>query len=179
MIFGGGRVNISSPVNVTCRVIGVPLPAIVWKLNGNDVSLTSDCVENSYNALLNFGSELGSGFGSPNCRINQTLNLLNDVVVSAVSDPQDVITLGMYELSQLVVESTLIIRSLKRSDNGSYTCNVTNMLPGASIVTDSVPIVVLGKEFVHVKVSSKVNCMYNRAPIIPRAVHKNNLKSFK
>ena len=152
MILGGGRVNISSPVNLTCTVIGVPLPVIVWQLNGNNINLPSDCVENSYSALLDFGSGLGSGFGPSNCRINQTLNLLDDVVASAVSDPQDIITLGMYELSRLVVESTLIIRSLERSDNGSYTCNVTNMLPGALIVTDSTPVVVLGKECIHVYV---------------------------
>ena len=152
MIVGGGRINISLPINLTCTVIGVPLPAIVWQLNGNDINLTSDCVENSYNASLDFGSELGSGFGSPNCRINQTLNLLDDIVSNAVSDSQDIITLGMYELSQLVVESTLTIRSLERSDNGSYTCNVTNMLPGVSIVTDSAPIFVLGKKYKHVYV---------------------------
>ena len=132
-IFGGGRINISSQVNLTCTVIGVPLPAIVWQLNGNDINLPSHC-------------EL---IGSPNCRINQTLSLLDDVVANAVSDPQDIITLGMYELSQLVVESNLIIRSLERSDNGSYTCNVTNMLPETntiSVVTDFTPVVVLGKE---------------------------------
>ena len=149
MILGGGRVNISSPVNLTCTVIGVPLPAIVWQLNGNDINLPSDCVENSYSALLDFGSESES----PNCRINQTLNLLDDVVASAVSDPQDIITLGMYELSQLVVESTLIIRSLERNDNGSYTCYVTNMLPGASIVTHSTPVVVLGEK-------ERIVCVY-------------------
>ena len=132
-IFGGGRINISSQVNLTCTVIGVPLPAIVWQLNGNDINLPSDC-------------EL---IGSPNCRINQTLSLLDDVVANAVSDPQNIMTLGMYELSQLVVESNLIIRSLERSDNGSYTCNVTNMLPETntiSVVTDFTPVVVLGKE---------------------------------
>ena len=139
-IFGGERINISSQVNLTCTVIGVPLPAIVWQLNGNDINLPSDCVLNSYNASLDFesGSEL------PNCRINQTLSLFGDVVTNAVSDPQDIITLGMYELSQLVVESNLIIRSLKRSDNGGYTCNVTNMLPETntiSVVTDSTAIV--------------------------------------
>ena len=72
-------------------------------------------------------------------------------MANAVSDPQDIITLGMYELSQLVVESNLIVRSLKRSDNGSYTCNVTNMLPETntiSVMTDSTPVVVLGKECV-------------------------------
>ena len=146
-VFGGGRINISSQVNLTCTVIGVPLPAIVWQLNGNDINLPSDCVLNSYNASLEFGS----GIGFPNCRINQTLSLLDDIVANAVSDPQDIITLGMYELSQLVVESNLIIRSLKRSDNGSYTCNVTNMLPETntiSVVTDSTPVVVLGKECV-------------------------------
>ena len=140
IIFEGERINISSQVNLTCIVIGVPLPAIVWQLNGNDINLPSDCVLNSYNASLDFesGSEL------PNCRINQTLSLFNDVVTNAVSNPQDIITLGMYELSQLVVESNLIIRSLKRSDNGGYTCNVTNMLPETntiSVVTDSTPIV--------------------------------------
>ena len=144
MISGGGRFNISSQVNLTCTVIGVPLPAIVWQLNGNNINLPSDCVLNSYNATLDFGS--GSGF---NCRINQELYLRNDTVTSRVSDPQDIITLGMYELDQLVVESNLIIRSLERSDNASYTCNITNTLPETdtvSVVTDSTPVVVLGKE---------------------------------
>ena len=66
-----------------------------------------------------------------------------------MGDLYRIITLGMYELDQLVVESNLIIRSLERSDNGSYTCNITNTLPETdtvSIVTDSTPIVVLGKE---------------------------------
>ena len=144
-IFGGVRINISSQVNLTCTVIGVPLPAIVWQLNGNDINLPSDCVLNSYHASLDFKS----GPGVPDCRINQTLHLSNDVVANAVTDPQDIMTLGMYELSQLVVESNLIIRSLERSDNGSYTCNVTNMLPetsSISFVTDSTPVVVLGKK---------------------------------
>ena len=147
-ISGGGRFNISSQVNLTCTVIGVPLPAIVWQLNGNNINLPSDCVLNSYNATLDYGSGVGSEF--PNCRINQTLNLLDDDVASRVSDPQDIITtLGMYELSQLVVESNLIIRSLERSDNGSYTCNITNTLADTdtvSVTTDSTPVVVLGKE---------------------------------
>ena len=145
MISGGGRFNISSQVNLTCTVIGVPLPAIVWQLNGNNINLPSDCVLNSYNTSLDFGS--GSEF--PNCRINQTLYLVNDDVDSVVIDPQDIITLGMYELSQLVVESRLTIRSVERSDNGSYTCNVTNMLPETdtvSVITGSTPVVVLGKE---------------------------------
>ena len=144
-ISGGGRFNISSQVNLTCTVTGVPLPAIVWQLNGNNINLPSDCVLNSYNVALDFGS--GSGF--PNCSINQTLNLLDDVFASRVNDPQDIITLGMYELDQLVVESNLIIRSLERSDNGSYTCNITNTLPETdtiSIVTGSTPVAVLGKE---------------------------------
>ena len=147
IISGGGRFNISSGVNLTCTVIGVPLPAIVWQLNGNNINLPSDCVLNSYNATL--GSAFGSRFEFPNCRINQTLALHDDTVVSTVSDPQDIITLGMYELGQLVVESNLIIRSLERSDNGSYTCNITNTLPETgtvSIVTGSTPVVVLGKE---------------------------------
>ena len=141
VISEGGRFNISSQVNLTCTVIGVPLPAIVWQLNGNNINLPSDCVLNSYNATLDFGS--------PNCSINQTLTLHDNVVASRVSDPQDIITLGMYELDQLVVESNLIIRSLERNDNGSYTCNITNTLPDTdtvSIVTDSTPVVVLGKE---------------------------------
>ena len=145
MISGGGRFNISSQANLTCTVIGVPLPSIVWQLNGNNINLPSDCVLNSYNATLDFGS--GSEF--PNCRINQTLHLVDDGVASAVSGPQDINTLGMYELNQLVVESNLTIKSLERSDNGSYTCTVTNMLAETgtvSIVTDSTPVVVLGKE---------------------------------
>ena len=144
MISGGGRFNISSQVNLTCTVIGVPLPAIVWQLNGNDINLPSDCVLNSYNATLNFESD-----EIPNCRINHTLHLHNDTVASTVSDPQDIITLGMYELDQLVVESNLVINSLERSDNGCYTCNITNTLPETdtvSIVTGSTPVVVLGKE---------------------------------
>ena len=148
MISGGGRFNISSQVNLTCTVIGVPLPAIVWQLNGNNINLPSDCVLNSYNATLNFEST-----GITNCSINQTLNLRNNVVASTVNDPQDIITLGMYELDQLVVESNLIIRSLERSDNGSYTCNITNTLPETgivSIVTDSTPVLVLGKDCRHV-----------------------------
>ena len=146
-VFGGGRINISSQVNLTCTVIGVPLPAIVWQLNGNDINLPSDCVVNSYNASLDFESDSGV----PVCHINQTLSLLNDVVANAVNDPQDIMILGIYELSQLIVESNLIIRSLERSDNGSYTCNVTNILPETntiSVVTDSTPLVVLGKECV-------------------------------
>ena len=55
---------------------------------------------------LDFGSN-----GFPNCHINQTLNLHDDTVASTVSDPQDIITLGMYELDQLTVESSLIISS--------------------------------------------------------------------
>ena len=101
-------------------------------------------MNNSYNATLEF--ESGSGF---NCRINQELYLRDDIVASTVSDPQDIITLGMYELDQLVVESNLIIRSLERSDNGSYTCDITNTLPETatvSNVTSSTPVVVLGKE---------------------------------
>ena len=148
MISGGGRFNISSQVNLTCTVIGVPLPAIAWQLNGNNINLSSDCVLNSYNVTL--GSGFGSEFDFPNCRINQTLNLHNDTVASTVSDPQDIITLGMYELDQLVVESNLIIGSLERSDNGSYTCTITNTLPETdtvSIVTGSTPVVVLGKEY--------------------------------
>ena len=144
MISGGGRFNISSQVNLTCTVIGVPLPAIVWQLNGNNINLPSDCVLNSYNATLDFGST-----GVLYCHTNQTLTLRNNTVASRVSNPQDILTLGMYELDQLVVESILIIRSLERSDNGSYTCNITNTLPETetvSIVTDSTPVVVLGKE---------------------------------
>ena len=163
IIFGGGRINISSQVTLTCTVIGVPLPAIVWQLNGNDINLPSDCVLNSYNASLDFES----GSGVPECRINQTLSLLDDVVANAVSDPQDIITLGMYELNQLVVESNLLIRSLERSDNGSYTCTVTNMLPETntiSVVTDSTPVVVLGKEYKYLYSYYSIVQYYNILP---------------
>ena len=101
---GGGRFNISSQVTLTYTVIGVPLPAIVWQLNGNNINLPSDCMLNSYNVTL------GSGF---DCSINQTLNLRDDTVASIVSDPQDIIILGMYELDQLVVESNLIQKHLR------------------------------------------------------------------
>ena len=143
-ISGGGRFNVSSQVTLTCTVIGVPLPVIAWQLNGININLHSDCSLDSYNVTLNFRST-----AFPNCLINQTLILRDNVVASTVSDPQDIITLGMYELDQLVVESSLIIRSLKRSDNGSYTCNITNTLletDTISIVTGSTPVVVLGKD---------------------------------
>ena len=154
MIYGGGRFNISSQINLTCTVIGVPLPAIAWQLNGNNINLPSDCVLYSYNATLNFEST-----GSSYCRIIQTLTLLDSVAASTVSDPQDIITLGMYELDQLVVESNLILRSLERSDSGSYTCNITNTLQETdtvSIVTSFTPVVVLGKS---VGSSTIMNCI--------------------
>jgi len=140
-ISGGERVNISSQVNLTCTVIGVPLPTIIWQLNGNNINIPSNCVLNSYNAPLQSGS-------GANCVYNQSLNLLNSNVAGAVTDPQDIISLGAYELSELVVVSSLTIGSVKRSDNGSYTCHVTNMLPRTStvsVVTDSTFVVVLGK----------------------------------
>ena len=140
-ISGGGRVNISSQVILTCTVIGVPLPTIVWQLNGNNINISSACILNSYNTTLQSGSE-------SNCVYNQSLNLLNSNVAGAVTDPQDIVSLGAYELNELVVESSLTIGSLKRSDNGSYTCYVTNMLPETSttsVVTDTTFVIVLGK----------------------------------
>ena len=85
---------------------------------------------------------------STDCLFKHSLNLLDSNVAERVTDPQDIVSLGAYELSELIVESTLTISSLKRSDNGSYTCNITNMLPETStisVVTDFTVVIVLGK----------------------------------
>ena len=141
-ISGGGRFNISSQVNLTCTVIGVPLPIILWQLNDYNINIDPNCVLASYNVTLGEYS----GFG--NCSIIQTLDVVNNNVANMITDPQDIISLGTYELSELVVESNLMIESLQRSDNGNYTCNVTNMLPETdtiSVMSGSTPIIVLGK----------------------------------
>jgi len=141
-ISGGGRFNISSQVNLTCTVIGVPLPIILWQLNGYNINIDPNCVIASYNVTM------GEYSGPGNCSMIQTLYVVNNNVANMITDPQDVVSLGAYELSELVVESNLIIRSLERNDNGSYTCNVTNVLPVTdtiSVVSSSTPITVLGK----------------------------------
>ena len=144
-ISGGGRFNISSEVNLTCTVIAVPLPTVVWEFNGNNIDLPSDCILDSYNA----SSQLTSI--PTDCLFKQSLNLLDSNIAEGVTDPQDIVSLGAYELSDLIVESTLTISSLQRSDNGSYTCNITNMLPETSylpVVTDFTIVIVLGKLYV-------------------------------
>ena len=141
-ISGGGRFNISSEVNLTCTVIGVPLPAVVWRFNGINIDIPSDCILNSYNASLQMRSV------PTDCLLQQSLNLVDTDIAERVTDPQDIVSLGAYDLSELIVESTLTISSLQRSDNGSYTCNITNMLPETStisVVTDFTTVVVLGK----------------------------------
>ena len=141
-ISGGGRFNISSEVNLTCTVIRVPLPAVVWKFNGINIDIPSDCILNSYNASLQMRSV------PTDCLLQQSLNLVDTDIAERVTDPQDIVSLGAYDLSELIVESTLTISSLQRSDNGSYTCNITNMLPETStisVVTDFTTVVVLGK----------------------------------
>ena len=138
-ISGGDRFNISSQVNLTCTAIGVPLPTIMWQLNGNNVPTDPDCVLDSYNVNSMVG------LGLDNCTVIQTVDLANG---NTVTDPQDILELGMSNLTELVVVSNLLIRSLQRIDNGSYTCNVTNTLPQAdtiSVVSCPTPVTVLGK----------------------------------
>ena len=140
-ISGGDRFNISSQVNLTCTAIGVPLPTIMWQLNGNNVPIDPDCVLDSYNVT----SMVGSGLALGNCTEIQTVDLANG---NTITDPQDILELGMSNLTELVVVSNLLIRSLQRSDNGSYTCNVTNTLPETdtiSVVSGPTPVTVLGK----------------------------------
>ena len=141
-ISGGGRFNISSEVNLTCTVIAVPLPSVVWQFNGNNINLTSDCIIDPYNASSQMTSI------PADCLFQQSLNLLDSDIAETVTNPQDIVSLGAYELSDLIVESTLTISSLQRSDNGSYACNITNMLPetsNISVVTEFTVIIVLGK----------------------------------
>ena len=185
-ISGGDRFNITSQVNLTCSAIGVPLPAIIWQLDDDNVTIDPSCVFYLYgnyslvgsdNSMVGSGdsmvgsgdsmvgsgdpmagsgdSVVGSGdsiegsgdpmVGSGDCTIIQTLDLANG---NTVTDPQDIVELGMSNLTELVVVSNLFIRSLQRSDNGSYTCTVTNTLPVTdtiSAVSGPTPVTVLGK----------------------------------
>ena len=111
----------------------------MWQLNGNSVPIDPDCVLDSYNVNSMVG------LGLDNCTVIQTLDLVNG---NTVTDPQDILDLGMSNLTELVVVSNLLIKSLQHSDNGSYTCNVTNTLPETdtiSVVSDPSPVTVLGK----------------------------------
>ena len=140
-ISGGDRFNISSQVNLTCTAIGVPLPTIVWQLNGVNVSVVPDCVLNLYNAT-------SMTVGLNNCAVSQTLNLVNASVASTIMDPQDVSLISVYNLDELAVVSHLFIRPLQRRNNGSYTCTVNNMLPvtdTVSVVSGPTHVVVLGE----------------------------------
>ena len=138
-ISGGDRFNITSQVNLTCSAIGVPLPTIIWQLDGNNVTIDPNCVLDSYE------NNLMVGLDQDDCAMLQTVDLANG---NTVTDPQDIFELGMSNLTELVVVSNLFIRSLQRSDNGSYTCTVTNTLPVTdtiSVVSGPTPVTVLGK----------------------------------
>ncbi|XP_065918563.1 hemicentin-1-like isoform X2 [Dysidea avara] len=138
-ISGGDRFNITSQVNLTCSAIGVPLPTIMWQLNGNNVPVDPDCVLDLYNVTSVM-------VGLNNCTVLQRLNLVNSSVASAVIDSQNISMLTIYNLNELVVVSHLLIRSLQRNNNGSYTCTVTNMLPETdtiSVVSGPTHVVVL------------------------------------
>ena len=138
-ISGGDRFNINSHINLTCTAIGIPLPTIMWQLNGDNVPIDPDCVLDSYNVTSMVGLDLD------NCTVVQMLDLANG---NTVTDPQDILELGMSNFTKLVVVSNLLIRSIQRSDNGSYTCNVTNTLPETdtiSVVSSRTPVTVLGK----------------------------------
>ena len=133
--------NISSQVNLTCTAIGVPLPAIVWQNDGNNVPVNPNCVLDPYNATSVM-------VGLNNCTIFQTTNLVDINVANSVTGAQNISMLAVYDLNQLIIESHLFIRSLQRSDNGSYTCTATNMLSETdtiSVVSGSTHLVVLGK----------------------------------
>ena len=126
---------------MTCSAIGVPLPTITWQLNGNNVLIDPDCVLNPYNVT-------SMTVGLNNCTVSQTLNLDNSNIASAVNDPQNISVLSVYNLHELAVVSHLLISSLERDNNGSYTCTVTNMLPETdtiSVLSSPTHIVVLGK----------------------------------
>jgi len=85
------------------------------------------------------------GSGLVDCTVIQTLYLFNG---NTVTDPQDIVKLGMFNLTELVVVSKLLIKSLQRSDSGNYTCNVTNTLPVTdtiSVVSGPTLVTVLGK----------------------------------
>ena len=138
-ISGGDRFNISSQVNLTCTAIGVPLPTIIWQLDGNNVTIDPNCVLDSYE------NNLMVGLDQDYCAVLQTVDLVNG---NTVTDPQDIFELGMSNLTELVVVSNLFVRSLRRSDNGSYACTVTNTLPVTdtiSVVSGPTPVTVLGK----------------------------------
>ena len=138
-ISGGDRFNITSQVNLTCTAIGVPLPTITWQLDSDNITIESNCVLDPY------GNDSMVGSGLVNCTVIQSLHLVNG---NAVTDPQDILKLGMSNLTELLVVSKLFIRSLQRSDNGSYTCTVTNTLPVTdtiSVVSGLTPVTVLGK----------------------------------
>jgi len=138
-ISGGNRFKISSQVNLTCTAIGVPLPTIIWQLNGYNIPIDPDCVLDNVNSMV--------GLGLDDCMVIQTVDLANG---NTVTDPQDILELGISNLTELVVFSNLLIRSLQRSDNGSYTCNVTNTLPQTdtiSVVSGPTPVTVLGKMY--------------------------------
>ena len=158
-ISGGGRFNISSEVNLACTVIAVPLPAVVWQFNGNNINLTSDCIIDPYNASSAQMTSIPA-----DCLYQQSLNLLDSNIVETVTDPQDIVSLGAYKLSDLIVESTLTISSLQRSDNGSYTCNITNMLPetsNISVVTEFTVVIVLGKlAYIHMYLFQYVHALH-------------------
>jgi len=109
----------------------------MWQLNGYNVSVDPDCVLDNVTSMV--------GLGLDDCTVIQTLDLADG---NTFTDPQDILELGISNLTELVVVSNLLIRSLQRSDNGSYTCNVTNALPQTdtiSVVSDSTPVTVLGK----------------------------------
>ena len=154
-ISGGGRFNVTSQINLTCTAIGVPLPTIMWQHNNNTIPIDPGCVLDPYNVT----SIVGSGLFPDNCSMSITLNLVNTSLVNVISNPQDISVLTMYNLNDLVVESYLSIRSIERSDNGIYTCTITNtLLETDTTLTVSGPtaVVVLGKTKHSYNVLSKV-----------------------
>ena len=85
------------------------------------------------------------GSGLVDCTIIQSLDLANG---NTVTDPQDIIELGMFNLTELVVVSDLFIKPLQRNYSGNYTCNVINTLPVTdtiSVVSGPIPVTVQGK----------------------------------
>jgi len=88
---------------------------------------------------------MGSGLGLDDCTVIQTLDLAN---CNTFTDSQNILELGMFNFTELVVISNLLIRSLQRSDNGSYTCNVINKLPQTdtiSVVSGPTIVTVIGE----------------------------------
>jgi len=86
------------------------------------------------------------GLDQDNCTVIQSLDLAYG---NPVTDPEDIFKSGEFDFTELVVVSNLFIRSLERSDNGSYTCTVvTNILPVTdtiSFMSDPTHVTVLGK----------------------------------